>query len=300
MLIDEVIHEFIRERTAVEVSFDILNRSTVFHPEALMRVPVIEATNVMEYVYVEDPKERWTLHDVVNFAPPFQRMWIEFASPRKSNTEGSMVEANFWNVRKVAAYIQSSREQDKSWTSFVDILCRGLDNTIGLMGATDLSIDRNGLASFRYPAHTVPLVRGRPFFSIPEELENSRAIYSILETILVICGLTISFMHLKTTTIIAKEYPQKLQRARIKNKKRPFIKYYVLEINPAIDILRSEGKSSVQGLKKALHICRGHFKDYRDGRGLFGKYTGIYWWQEHTKGDKARGEVLKDYRVKPT
>ena len=32
------------------------------------------------------------------------------------------------------------------------------------------------------------------------------------------------------------------------------------------------------GLKRALHICRGHFKDYREGRGLFAKTHGIWWW----------------------
>jgi len=49
-----------------------------------------------------------------------------------------------------------------------------------------------------------------------------------------------------------------------------------------------------------LHITRGHFKDYRDGKGLFGKYQGLFWWDQHVRGDPDNGVVLKDYHVDPT
>jgi hypothetical protein len=52
-------------------------------------------------------------------------------------------------------------------------------------------------------------------------------------------------------------------------------------------------------LKHALHICRGHFKDYREGSGLFDKFRGMYWWDMHTRGSSKLGEIRKDYDVKP-
>ena len=52
------------------------------------------------------------------------------------------------------------------------------------------------------------------------------------------------------------------------------------------------------GLKQALHICRGHFKDYRDGRGLFGKHKGLYWWEQNVRGSIEQGVHIKDYRVR--
>jgi len=49
-------------------------------------------------------------------------------------------------------------------------------------------------------------------------------------------------------------------------------------------------------IQQALHICRGHFKDYRDS-GLFGKHFGIYWWDMHMRGSKEYGEIVKDYEI---
>ena len=40
--------------------------------------------------------------------------------------------------------------------------------------------------------------------------------------------------------------------------------------------LEREGDIQHIGLKRALHICRGHFKDYTIGKGLFGKVRGCF------------------------
>jgi len=46
-----------------------------------------------------------------------------------------------------------------------------------------------------------------------------------------------------------------------------------------------------------VHMCRGHFKEYTEDHRLFGKYTGLYWWQPYVRGQKE-GIVIKDYEVK--
>lgn len=110
---------------------------------------------------------------------------------------------------------------------------------------------------------------------------------------------TISFMHCKKQTkLIEHVPPEKVQRKRIKNNKPPLTKYYTLDIEPLKEILRTEGRVHEVGLPKALHICRGHFKDYSQGKGLFGKYKGLYWWDSHIRGNESAGTVIKDYAVK--
>lgn len=67
-----------------------------------------------------------------------------------------------------------------------------------------------------------------------------------------------------------------------------------------IDVLqssRSGGDNSVtvdSEVNTAFHICRGHFKDFRE-KGLFGKNHGIYWWDMHARGSKKAGEIRKTY-----
>jgi hypothetical protein len=72
--------------------------------------------------------------------------------------------------------------------------------------------------------------------------------------------------------------------------------YKVLDIEPMKRVLRTEGQCETVGLKRALHICRGHFKDFSE-KGLFGKLHGVYWWDSQVRGNTENGVVFKDYRV---
>lgn len=62
-------------------------------------------------------------------------------------------------------------------------------------------------------------------------------------------------------------------------------------------VLRTEGGIEQNGLKKALHICRGHFATYTDEKPLFGHFTGTVWKPSHVRGNVTEGIVSKDYRV---
>lgn len=62
-------------------------------------------------------------------------------------------------------------------------------------------------------------------------------------------------------------------------------------------ILNSEGKAQETGLKKALHICRGHFATYGDDAPLFGKHVGTFWKRMHIRGVAKEGMVAKDYKI---
>lgn len=112
-------------------------------------------------------------------------------------------------------------------------------------------------------------------------------------------GFTLSLLHAKNVTTTERVPPERLQKARERRGKRPMVTYRTLEIEPMKEALRTEGKMEEVGLKKALHLCRGHFKDYRE-KGMFGResHKGIYWWDMHVRGDANEGIVVKDYKVK--
>lgn len=109
---------------------------------------------------------------------------------------------------------------------------------------------------------------------------------------------SIAFLHCKNVMLHEAEISKKLQKAREKRGVRPLFKFKILDILPMKKILQKEGSLDQNGLKKALHLCRGHFKDYSEGRGLFGKFKGLFWWDMHTKGDLSTGILSKEYRVK--
>jgi len=109
--------------------------------------------------------------------------------------------------------------------------------------------------------------------------------------------LSLSFLHCRNVHLVDKVPDPRLSRAYQKRHGQPLVRYKVLEIEPMKRILSTAGRVQQSGLKVALHICRGHFKDYRE-RGLFGKNKGIYWWDHALRGHAEQGVVVKDYKLK--
>lgn len=111
--------------------------------------------------------------------------------------------------------------------------------------------------------------------------------------------LAISLMHCKNVTVDpGPARSPKMVKAWTKRHGRPPLRFHTLTIEPMRRVLRESGaESRGTGLRHAMHIARGHFKDYRDGSGLFGKRHGLYWWDAHVRGSRDEGVVTKDYRV---
>ncbi|MCZ2154732.1 MAG: hypothetical protein LC114_12665 [Bryobacterales bacterium] len=89
--------------------------------------------------------------------------------------------------------------------------------------------------------------------------------------------LATSFLHCRNVSTEEHVPPAKLNKAYRRRHGLPLVRYKTLTIEPMKRILRKEGQVDVNGLPKALHICRGHFKDYRASAGLFGKHKGLFW-----------------------
>lgn len=109
--------------------------------------------------------------------------------------------------------------------------------------------------------------------------------------------LAISFMNCRNVEKVVKR-ASLFPKSRRREGRPPLVKVYTLEIGPIKKIIGEHSGSSELLTPRALHICRGHFKDFSHGQGLFGKYKGRYWWPMTTRGSKEAGEVIKDYAVK--
>ena len=108
--------------------------------------------------------------------------------------------------------------------------------------------------------------------------------------------LAISFMHCKN---VRRETVNPPKPPKFSISKIPKHKFIRLHIDPMKEVLRKEGGSEKTGLKKALHICRGHFTTYgENSKGMFGKgIKGTFWIPQHTRGSLEHGSVDKEYVV---
>jgi len=94
--------------------------------------------------------------------------------------------------------------------------------------------------------------------------------------------------------------PEPFQRSRTRKGKLPLVTYRTIQVN-AEKTPRAIGAvqlPAVDAEGKPLHQKRGHVKDYRKGKGLFGKYKGLWYWGPTLAGDAAEGVVIADYEVK--
>ena len=107
-----------------------------------------------------------------------------------------------------------------------------------------------------------------------------------------------SFLHCRNVSTEEHVPSAKLNKAYLRRHGLPLVRYKTLTIEPMKRILRKEGQVEANGLSKALYICRGHFKDYRESAGLFGKHIGLFWWDMHARGSLDHGVVVTDYAIK--
>lgn len=112
------------------------------------------------------------------------------------------------------------------------------------------------------------------------------------------CLLALSFAHCKNVVMVDEQAPRQQRRAAEREGK-PLTIYKTLRIAPIETAIQHRGTKGQSGVKLRMHIRRGGFRDYRQGKGLFGKLHGLYWWEPAIVGDPEKGVIEKDYSIAP-
>jgi hypothetical protein len=291
MIVDEIIRAFPSE--AERKNFAELVRSP-----GLM---FLKIQNVADYLGTSAVGFN-SLDDFPNLAPPWPAFWMEYR--RKGAACGTLAVGDRIDTREL--FIDSTKvhwifvlhhfttQSGGNPGSFMEILAldasgkliRGAVNRDFMdalvPNAPDMVKEISELPGFVYHKEINVYVQE---LGCPEVLAQEEM-------------MAITFCHCKNVKVRPDSLPEKLQKKRSKGGRVPVHRYYTLDIEPMKRVLTTDGRSREIGLKRALHICRGHFADYTDGRGLFGRHHGMFWVPQHVKGDARTGSVIKDYDVK--
>ena len=111
---------------------------------------------------------------------------------------------------------------------------------------------------------------------------------------------TLSMLNCANIETIEHKAPEAFQKARTKGGKKPFVSYHTVRV----DLDKTPRQVSApslpgDGTTPRLHKKRGHMKDYRRGKGLFGRYKGVWFWGDMTAGSEEAGVIVSDYKVNP-
>jgi len=279
---------------------------------ALLSSQVVVADNVAEFYFAESGQEVWEYErDFPNLAPPFGAMWIETKRPSKIQSDvfgetpsGSLPKS--WGAL-VLSDENPSLEYDPRWRWRINAFLWAEfphhvaeTGAVGPLGGLALFVDQNGMVVDAGHGHICSVFN----FQLPDggdiflgdghsAKSHSATVTGLLDPLL----LAVCFMHCKNVKRRDVAPPAPLNRKWERKHGRPLVRYHVLDINPMREVLDGEGGAGEHGLRKALHICRGHFATYTDSAPLFGRVTGTFWKPQHVRGSARNGVVLKDYRV---
>jgi len=169
--------------------------------------------------------------------------------------------------------------------------------------------DRGSIIGPWYPIIVAVGVQGEPLTAQDEQMlilgpdgsEESKPMSAAVELLFQVCLLAISFTHCRSVhqQDAEGETPCRQERRRMQRAGVARTRFKVLQIGKIRKVLDRQGGAATYGLKRALHICRGHFAHYGEERPLFGKYTGTFWIPDHVRGTTEAGTVNKEYDVQP-
>ena len=264
-------------------------------------LPVVLNDNVNRYYSESDQEYYDAKDDFPNLAPPWPAAWFEHKlshhlySKEKGHTDigalglgkdACMGVLMHGLTREQFSAGSEGLPDNVKWVLwfelYIDYGIRGHYPT-GPNGSIFLAIDEHGALVDR------PWMQG---FASIENTELMKSLMVWLNPTL----LTISFLHCKNVRVDDNRMPEPLAK---KHRARYGVSpaaYKTLVIEPLRQILRTEGRSGELGLAKAMHICRGHFRDYREGRGLFGKYHGQFWIPSIVRGSKGKAPPPRELR----
>jgi hypothetical protein len=268
---------------------------TLMWPE----LPVLLIDNVSEYFYTSE-QEYWDLRDdFPNLAPPYPVFWAECKMAKRIHSKqcgdtnvGALVPHG-----RLGALIHGLNPSEVNgegipenvrwilWCElFIDYGRRGV-TADGPHGSTFLCVDAEGV------------IIEKPWMQSLADQSDAGIMRSYM-TFFNPVFLAMSFLHCRNVTIVENEVPPKVaKKYRARTGVQP-TRYKTLIIEPLKKILRTEGRSDTVGVQKAMHICRGHFKDYREGRGLFGKYHQLVWQPSIVRGTKGKSAPPREIEVK--
>ncbi len=289
---DEALPDGARFPMALE-KFDVTELNDTF---------VLVADDVVRYLDQHMDEVR-TFDIITNVAPPFPRMFIEFAcTGRYKERHGlyswgvSVAEVDFeergWDVEgsRWGIELQVVFEPRKGY------ICGPLARSF-VFAAADGTLERESSEGKASGSHK--WVRCDPPWFVNDRPDTfTQEMESALWELIVPALFTISLLHSRNVTAEPVKPPNTLSRSYRRRTGRPLSRYHVLKIEPMRKVLESEGSASSEGLEHAVHMCRGHFKRYTDSAPLFGRYTGQWWWASQRRGNPALGEVKKDYEVR--
>lgn len=260
--------------------------------EGLDKSEIFKIDNVGQY-YMESEQLDWDWDCFPNIAPPFENFYMEYTPPALYRC----IEGDFENkyFRKEGALFMSHVLEGKNapykWMYTIMLFAQYKNKVAMEPCFVRLYVCEDGSIYGKEGERlVVGVILGEHFSDLDPQLVIDFAFNKIRPFLL-----AISFLHCRNVSITV---PTNAHKISGRDRYKPRFIFKTLEIEPMKKVLLEEGGSDKNGLKQAFHICRGHFKTFKE-KPLFGKISGTFWWDSQVRGSISSGMTIKDYSINP-
>jgi len=290
---------------------------------------VFRVDNVCEYM--EAKKNEWDWNDFPNVAPAYRSMWMEWQLKNENRqTIGVLISSAECRTTQEAADalrqlkltvlmkfgLKDTDDVAKSLLEMADVppeqlkwilhmttfVRFNMEKLIVFVGNTFLLVKENG-ESFASPEMNGKGVMSHPSAWIVEMLkgraeQGHQSAIAYAHSLAGVPCMSLSFLHARgIKEQAAPPIPDALQRARVRRGRLPLFRHHTLVLDVPKRIIRDGNQGNEDLTPQALHLVRGHFKNFNE-KPLFGKHKGIWFWHPTVKGNRSAGEITKDYEIR--
>lgn len=263
------------------------------------RMPRIVADNIDEFEYFHwrapgkreqpglDPK------DIPNLVPPFPVFWVEWKwYDPQIRAAGLSMSGALVGARELAPEERQTPAERFGFCA-MPITLRRNQLYCSVWNAVAIADEAGNMT--RAHAEISAMARG----IVDEEAERGdyrMGAMAHLTNVLI----AISFLNCRNVHLIdAPGPPRPLAQSHFRRTGKWLSRHSNIVITPMCRIMaRAQTQADAAGgSHRSLHIMRGHFKRYAEGKGLFGKLHGTYFWGSHARGSMEHGEVKSEITV---
>lgn len=272
----------------------------------------IEASNIarfFEQSYVESPEKFENFQrDLKCLAPPFRSFFIEWEKPygihvalrmgvlflacppelAVATAHELLGENAHATPIKVQEYLD---KHNPAWVYLTFDFCEFPNK------------DNHNISGLRGPYHVGVIAVGADGALLDWWLSHATKAISTEESMQLglasmVAWTALAMMNCQNIDTVEHEIPEAFQRSRKRKEKLPLVSYRTIQVNLEKTPRSIAAPDFDENGKVRLHQKRGHMKDYRKGKGLFGKYKGLWYWGPALAGSGSEGVVVSDYEVK--
>lgn len=274
----------------------------------------VEATNVARFFddsYLDDGSFNSFWTDLKCLVPPHQRFFVEWEKPLIPSAQrmGLLFMACPPELAEATARMligEGARSTPAKIAEFrQNLRCRWIYLTLDFLEFAHKN-DGEHISGLRGPFHIGAISIAEDGSLLDFWMSHASAHIPKNESMQVagaslVGWTTLAMLNCANIDTVAHDAPVAFQKARVKGGKKPLVSYHTVRVDLG-KTPRAIAAESLpgDGATPRRHKKRGHMKDYRGGKGLFGRYKGIWYWGPTLAGSEEEGVVVSDYEVNPS